>query len=134
MIDKIKELPNDLQHKIYNDVLSLRKPIKVNTKLLDDIRASFQLKVLIKEYIKYFGEGENKYLHWLENNLLCYINGYVPLLFNTNTRFYSILPEKNHIQIQEYLFHGSDDEQTLKRRIRLFWLALCCEEQIDISL
>mgnify|MGYP001269442920 CR=1 FL=1 len=125
----IQELPIDIQLKIYQDVMTLRKPRKINKSLLQDIQSYNDLTELIHSYKKDFGTDGNRHLHWLENNILSYINGYIPLLLNINNRFYSIFPNKSLDEIQEHLFYVSDDQQYIIKMIKRLWFRLCYEER-----
>ena len=125
----IKELPQEIQQKIYHDVLSLRKPLQINTCLLKDVQSHHELMTLIDSYEKDFGTANNRHLHWLENNLLAYINGYIPLLLNIHNRFYSIFPNKSLDEIQDCLFYLSDDDKCIMKMIKRLWFGLCHEER-----
>ena len=131
MFEDIRGLPIDLQMKIYEDVISLRKHHAIDSELLKDIHSNYHLNQLIQTYATHFGEEENRHLHWLENNLLYYMNGYTPLLLYVNERFHSIFPDKDNAEIRESLFSVLVDERSLKRRIKQFWFGLCHEERFE---
>jgi hypothetical protein len=110
-------------------VIQLRKPLKVNKVLLKDIISFHSIHELKSKYLNSFGEEDNEYLYWLENNLLFYMNGMEPLADGLNEEFIRIFPNKSLDQILEYVVMNKFTKKSLERDIIRYWCHLTPERR-----
>ena len=110
-------------------MIELRKPRKINEILLEDIISFHSIYELKSKYLNSFGDEDNEYLYWLENNLLFYMNGMQPIVDGLNEEFLMIFPSKSVEQILEYVVMNRFTKKSLERDILRYWCHLTPERR-----
>jgi len=112
MIDRIQNLPYDLQEYVYKWVCFLRVPKKVfNDELLKDIETFHLMEQIKRNYKQVF---PNDYLNWIENGLINVLNENRGCNAPFQECFYKLFPQRTEDEIHSLLRYGSYTKQLWK--------------------
>jgi len=102
----ILSLPYDIQNKIYNHVIELRKPKKNITKeLKDDIETFGLLSIICTNYEKTFGAN---FITWVENAVILVMNDCNGLAYGVSVDLRNTFPHLSDMDIIKKLLNTSN--------------------------
>jgi hypothetical protein len=97
----VKDLPEDIQHMIREQVVNMRKAKKVLTiELQKDIKSHHLIYELLEIYEYTFSnKTENDYLNWLENDILGQLNDGIAMMDGLSDELLNVFPGKTMYEI-----------------------------------